>query len=69
MANVISDEFVTDEMDDGEEVHRYRPGVCILSILVIHWTAVDTKSFTSLATALLRPYGWLEISVFANMLL
>lgn len=26
MSNIVSDEFVTDEMDDGEDVYRYHPG-------------------------------------------
>ena len=26
MSKAVPDEFVTDEMDDGEDVHRYRPG-------------------------------------------
>lgn len=40
MSEAVPDEFVTDEMDDGEEVHRYRPGG--LPTLVIYWTAKDT---------------------------
>lgn len=40
-------------------------GVCILSILAISWTAADIRSFTSLATAPLRPYGWHEIAYVA----
>lgn len=40
-----------------------------LSIMVLGWTAIDTKSFTSMAMALLRPCGWLEIAFFKYMLL
>ena len=67
MQGIVPDEFVNDELHDGEDVYRYGPGVCILSILVIHWTAADTRSFTSLAKPLLRPCGSPEIAVFANM--
>lgn len=43
--------------------------VYILFISMTGWTAIDTKSFTSLASAIPRPYGWLEIEFFRNMLL
>ena len=41
----------------------------ILFILMTGWKAIDTKSFTGLASAISRPHGWLEIDFFRNTLL